>query len=82
MPKPGISSDKDNCSICGITAGNSYVCKECASKIEVAQNSTSTNKSSLKCTCAWEWPCMTVGDPDDTANIAFPDPECPVHNKP
>jgi len=32
MPKPGISSDKDNCSICGITAGNSYVCKGCTSK--------------------------------------------------
>ena len=31
MPKPGISSDKDNCSICGITAGNSYVCKGCTS---------------------------------------------------
>jgi len=40
MPRPGVSLDKDNCSICGLTAGNSYVCDECSSKIKVAQNST------------------------------------------
>lgn len=39
MPNPGFSSDKDNCMICGQTAGF-WVCKDCTSKAKKTTGST------------------------------------------
>lgn len=44
-----------------------------------ALSKSSGSARSLKCTCMWEWPEITTGDPNDPDNILCIDPHCPVH---
>jgi len=60
---------------CGKRSATVHLCDQC---FEDAVTDDEDAPGS-KCTCAWEWAECTVDTPDDTANIAFLDLECPVH---